>query len=65
MRSSIQRTEFTPQSERMSKGLESRVSERKSFISSRLNAESIIIGEEEVFAECNFLTPENKHFLLD
>jgi hypothetical protein len=65
IRSVIQRTEFTPQGERLSKGLDSRVSERRSFVSSRLNAESTISGEEEVFSECNFLTPESKHFLLD
>lgn len=44
IRSVIQRTEYTPQGERLSKGLDSRVSERRSFISTRYNAESTISG---------------------
>lgn len=44
IRSTIQRTEFTPQSERMSRGLESRISERRSFIPGRLNVDTTIVG---------------------
>lgn len=36
IRSTI-RTEYTPQGERLSKGLDSRISERRSFISSKYN----------------------------
>lgn len=66
VRSTI-RAEFTPQGERIGKTMDSRISERRSFISSKITdtANDKSDHPEEVFGECTFLNPEGKQFLLD
>ncbi len=57
---SVIRTELTPQGDRLGKGLDSRISERRSFISSRYGVDTTSVDKsensEEVFSECVFLS---------